>query len=163
MANITEQHLHHMAKRHHVTMRKYDAIKEKARGTADRLLGTLEVGSGAFLGGMLEGRTQWAPLGIPVSLLVGSALIVGAHLDTLLDFGALGSQVSGHINNVGNGFIASYIGGVGHNFGTRWREDGTFLPKKSGAPQIRGEVSQSQMDEIIARMQSAAGAGAHAP
>ena len=78
MANITEEHLHHMAKRHHATMKKLDGLREKFSGMTERFVGTVEIGAGAWLGGAVEGRTAGGTvLKVPINLGVGALLARG--------------------------------------------------------------------------------------
>jgi hypothetical protein len=157
MANITEEHLHHMAKRHHTTMKKLDGLREKFAGMTERFVGTVETAAGAWLGGAIEGRTDGGTvLKVPINLGVGALFLVGAHLDLA------GAQWSGHLNNLGNGFIGSYLAATGYSFGKRWKETGKLFgghswshPYETG-PGVSGDLSQAQMDNIVARMQAAA-------
>ena len=184
MANITEEHLHHMARRHHATMQKLDGIREKISGYAQKSFGLLETGAGAWAGGMLEGRTGGLSVGpLPVNLLAGAALLVAGYANLG------GERYSEHFNNLGNGFIGSYLAATGYAFGKRWKETGKILggggrpwthpyengwpkggaeapPKTSGdwtsgAYVGAGALSESQMAAIVQRMQAAAAAPAY--
>jgi hypothetical protein len=170
MANITEEHLHHMARRHHATMKKLDGLRDKFSGFTQRFVGTLETGVGAWLGGTIEGRTSGGTvLKVPINLGVGALLLAASHLD-------LAGNQSEHLHNLGNGFIGSYIAATGYAFGKRWRETGKMLgggghpwvsPYENGwshqteAPAVHGDLSEQQMASIVARMQQAASAPAH--
>jgi hypothetical protein len=171
MANITEEHLHHMARRHHATMQKYDSLREKFSGIAERFIGTVEVGAGAWLGGALEGRTGGSTvLNVPINLAVGGLLIAAAHLELA------GGQYSKHLNDLGNGFFGSYVAATGYAFGKRWKETGKLIgggghpwaqPYETGwtpeaaPPAIHGDLSPEHMHAIARNMQAAAMAGAH--
>ncbi len=172
MANITEERLHHMARRHHATMKKLDGIREKVTGYAQKGFGLLETGVGAWGGGMLEGRTGGAAFGpLPVNLLVGAGLLVAGYAKLG------GDTYSEHFNNLGNGFVGSYFAALGYAFGKRWKETGKVLgggghpwahPYENGwpheaaaAPAVHGDLSQAQMAAIVQRMQQAAAAPAH--
>lgn len=164
MANITEEHLHHMAKRHHATMKKYDGLREKLAHRAGFLFGTLETATGAWLGGAIEGRTGgMTVLKVPVNLGAGALLLVAGHLDLA------GPQWSGHLNNVGNGLIGSYLAAVGFAFGKRWKESGKIwgghswtTPYGEVPPaHAAGDLSEAQMAAIVQRMQAAAAAAPH--
>lgn len=175
MANITEEHLHHMARRHHATMKTLDGLREKFGGITQRTVGTLETGAAAWLGGAIEGRTAGAALGpVPINLGVGALMLVAGHLELA------GGQWSEHLNNIGNGFIGSYLAATGFAFGKRWRETGKIFgggghpwaqPYENGwpqggqapmpAPAVHGDLSEAQMAAIVQRMQAAAGAPAY--
>jgi hypothetical protein len=122
MAHITEEHLHHMARRHHATMQKLDGLRSKFAGITQRSIGTIETGVAAWLGGAIEGRTGGASLGpVPLNLGAGALMLAAAHLDLA------GSEYSEHLNNLGNGFIGSYLAATGYAFGKRWQETGKIL------------------------------------
>jgi hypothetical protein len=173
VANITAEHLHHMARRHHATMKKLDGIQERYSGVTKRLIGTAETGAGAWIGGAIEGRTAGGTvLKFPINLGVG-ALLLGAG------FLKLAGPWSDHLNNIGNGFIGSYVAATGYSFGKRWRETGKILgggghpwahPYETGWPQaeapapspaVHGDLSEAQMAHIVHQMQAAAAAPAH--
>lgn len=173
MATITEEHLHHMAKRHHATMKKLDGIRDKVAGVTGRLVGTLETGAGAWLGGTIEGRTGgMSVLRIPINLGIGAILLAAGHLELA------GDHLSDHLNNLGNGFIGSYVAATGYAFGKRWKDTGKMLgggghpwtsPYENGwtpqaaapAPAVHGDLNAAQMAAIVQRMQAAAAAPAH--
>jgi hypothetical protein len=120
--HITEEHLHHMARRHHATMQKLDGLREKFAGFTGRFVGTIEVAAGSWIGGAIEGRTAGGTIGpLPINLGVGALFLVGGHLDLA------GGQWSDHLNNLGNGFIGSYLAATGYAFGKRWKETGKLL------------------------------------
>ncbi len=159
MANITEDHLHHMAKRHHTTLKKLDQLKGKLSGMTERAVRTVEVGAGAWAGGLIEGRTAGQTvLHIPINLAAGVALSAAGYLDLA------GDEWSGHLNNFGDGFIGSYVAATGYAFGKRWRDTGSLLGAKKADAALpsataSGDLSEGQMAEIVARMQAAAAAG----
>jgi hypothetical protein len=173
MANITEEHLHHMARRHHATMKKLDGIKERVTAITGRFVGTLETGAGAWIGGAIEGRTSGGTvLKIPINLGLGAILLAAGHLD-------VAGNWSEHLNNLGNGLIGSYVAATGYAFGKRWKETGKLfgggghpwtMPYENGwphgapevpAPPVQGDLSEAQMAAIVQRMQQAAAAPAH--
>ena len=167
MANITEEHLHHFAKKHHGLMKKYDGLREKFAARLSGIVGTLEVGAGAWAGGAIEGRTGGGTvLRVPINLGVGAVLLAAGHLDLA------GEQWSGHLNNLGNGLVGSYVAATGYAFGKRWRETGKLFgggghpwtsPYESALPPpaVHGDLSEAQMAAIVQRMQAAAAAPAH--
>jgi len=119
VVDITEEHLHHMAKRHHATMQKLDSMQAKYSGVKGRLVGTGETLTGAWLGGAFEGRTGGAAIGpIPVNLGAGIALFAMSH------FHVGGARWGKDLHNVGNGFIGSWAAATGYAWGKRWKESG---------------------------------------
>jgi hypothetical protein len=153
-----------MAERHHHTMKKYDALRDKFAGMAERFVGTVEVAAGAWAGGAIEGRTDGGTvLKVPINLAAGAALLVAAHFDLATE------KWSGHLNNLGNGFVGSYVAATGYRFGKNWKDTGKLfgghswsrpygeIPASTGA-----QLSEADMDGIVARMQAAAAAAAGA-
>ncbi len=175
MADITTEHLHHMARRHHATMKKFDALREKFAGITSRFVGTVETAAGAWLGGTIEGRTEGGTvLKVPINLGVGAILLAAGH------FELAGAEWSGHLNNLGNGFVGSYLAATGYSFGKRWRETKSIFgggghpwtrPYENGWPKgpaemppgappvVHGDLSPEQMAHIVQRMQAAAAHG----
>jgi len=170
MAHITEEHLHHMARRHHATMQKLDGIRDRISAYSQRGFGTLETGLGAWAGGVLEGRTGGMSVGpLPVNLLLGAGFLVVGYANLG------GERYSEHFSNLGNGFLGSYLAATGYAFGKRWRETGKILggghpwtaPYENGWPHgapagapVSGDLSEAQMAAIVQRMQAAAAAPA---
>jgi hypothetical protein len=125
MANITEEHLHHMARRHHATMKKLDGIREKFTTHAGWVIDTVEVGAGAWLGGVAEGKSGGNTfLNVPYNLLAAAAFLTVGHLG-IARFG--GKDHSDHLNNFGNGLAASFAAASGYAFGKRWKDTGKML------------------------------------
>jgi len=168
MAHITEEHLHHMARRHHATMKQLDGLREKFGGITQRFIGTIETGAGAWLGGTIEGRTSGGTLlKVPINLGVGALLLAAGHLEVA------GNQWSEHLNNLGNGFIGSYLAATGYAFGKNWKESGKMFgghswshPYGGGTVEappaaVRGDLSPDQMNDILSRMRQAAAAPVH--
>ena len=141
MANITEEHLHHMARRHHATMKKLDGMREKFAGYAQRGMATAETGAAAWLGGAIEGRTGGKSFGpVPINLGAGVLLLAlghwrhgvertvktevsGGEANTKVKYNVLGD----HLTNIGNGLVGSYLAATGYAFGKRWKETGKML------------------------------------
>ena len=118
MAHITAEHLHHMAKRHHATMKKLETMQTTFRGMARRFASTAEVGAGAFLAGVVDGKFQSPGLGaFPITLGIGGAALVASHLK-------LAGNWSEDLNHFGNGFVANWAANTGYAFGKSFREKG---------------------------------------
>lgn len=159
--NWTDDHIHHMARRTHQATSKLRALQDKFAGITTRFISTLEVSGGAFLGGVVEGRTDGGTvLHVPINLAAGAALLAAGHLELA------GEDLSEHLNNVGNGLVAGYVASKGYAFGKRWHDTGKLFPGKDTAalpaPTVQGEVNQATMDAILARMHQAAAQGAPA-
>lgn len=113
--HITEEHLQHMAQRHHATMKKLDSVRDRVTATAHKFAGTFFVGAGSWLGGAVEGSTNgWAIGPVPLNLGIGAALLLVGHTDLA------GSQWSESLNSLGNGFLGSYLAARGYAFGQHW-------------------------------------------
>jgi hypothetical protein len=175
MANITEEHLHHLARRHHQTMSKYRELIEKGKVKAQKLLSrsfsTLEMSAGSFAGGLIEGKFRGKEfLNVPVNLLAGGALLVLGHMEI-----GGSAEWGNRLVNVGNGFVGSWAAAVGYSFGKRWADTGKmfggggrpFLDPyeagwKPGAlpigadPYLSQGPDAAQMANIVERMQAAA-------
>ena len=127
--HITEEHLRHMARRHHATMQKLDAINGRVAGSVGRFIGTIESVGGAFLGGVIEGRWGGPALGpLPVNLLAGIGALVLSHAKTR----HIG-KYSDDLHHVGNGLVNSWLSAVGFAFGKRVQSMGLRGALGSGA------------------------------
>jgi hypothetical protein len=162
MANITEEHLHHMARRHHATMRQLDAHKERWGGILGRGINTLEYGFAAWIGGAIEGKTDGGTLPfikLPWNLAGGLIFMGLGHW--------LADKTPGpHLSNLGNGLLGSFVAAEGYAFGQRLKGGGKgssfFHPyghEEVPAGPVSGDLTQAQMAAIVSRMQQAA----HAP
>ncbi|HSX22255.1 MAG TPA: hypothetical protein VLE97_05720 [Gaiellaceae bacterium] len=148
MANITEEHLHHMARRHHATMKKLDGLRERFAGITGRFTATIETGAGAWLGGAIEGRTGGKTLGpVPYNLGAGLLLVAAGHwagsetqdvsvaVAARSAEGAVFARQHGvrtvgygdHFNNLGNGLIGSWLAATGYAWGKKWKETGKLF------------------------------------
>jgi hypothetical protein len=164
MANITEEHLHHMARRHHATMKQLDAHKERWGGILGRGINTLEYTFASWIGGAIEGKTDGGTLPfikLPWNLGAGLVLMAAGHW--------LSDKAPGqHLSNIGNGLLGSFVAAEGYAFGRRLKGEGkgsSFLhpygQSEIPAGPVSGDLSQAQMAAIVARMQQAAHAPAH--
>jgi hypothetical protein len=127
--HITEEHLRHMARRHHATMQKLDAIEEKVVGVSGRLIDTLETTGFAWIGGTIEGGTGgWALGPVPLNLLAGLVAIGASHANVAK------GRFSNDLNNFGTGLIGSWAAAVGFAFGKRWRETKSLWGGGEGHP-----------------------------
>lgn len=164
MANIGIEHVRHLAKRGHALQGRLDAIRDRLAGVTGKVTRTITVTAAATIGGIIQGKA--GPDGahilhIPVDLGAGLALNVAGYM------GAAGKH-SDHLNNFGDGLLACWASAHGFGWGNTWRTTGRLFGAKSGAPVLpppgggaaraAGEISPSQMADIVARVRAAAGA-----
>ena len=119
------RHIKHLADQvvHH--KKKHEQLQGRLESMTERAVQLVEVGAGAWAGGVLEGRTgQGTFLHVPLNLGVGLGLAAASALDLAGDW-------SPHLGNLGDGFIASFASSAGFNFGNRWRQTGKLF---GGAP-----------------------------
>lgn len=158
MAFVGEQHLHHMAKRLHSANRTIDQFLARRHVRYAVLINTVEVGAGAWLGGMIEGKTNNGTLPLvklPINLGLGIGLSVLGMLDYTGHYGA-------HLANLGAGFVGSYAATMGYTFGKRWTETGSFPLFKKKAAAAPAMPSPDAMAAAAALHQAAQAAGAGA-
>lgn len=158
---MAQTHVHHLAHRAHSLHRRLEALREKLSGTTARAVRTLEVSAAALAGGVIQGKA--GPEGahlfhVPIDLGLGLALNVLGYFD------AAGDEYSEHLNNLGDGFLASYLSNVGFGWGNSWRTTGKLfgakaapaaLPGPAAPPVVQGNISPEAMAEIIARVNAA--------
>lgn len=159
---LTHEHVHHLTKRNDSLAQKVEKLKGRAASLTKHGVHLLEVTAGAALGGMIQGMAKDQAHGphfmkIPADLGIGVALNLAGALDLA------GEEWSGHLANLGTGFLAAYFTDVGHSIGARKRETGSFFPAKGSAPQlpaaqVHGEVSPHQVaEQLLRQMQQAGG------
>ena len=152
---------HAIAHRAHSLHRRLEKMREKLSGTTAKAVRTLEVSAAALAGGVIQGKA--GPEGahlfhVPVDLGLGLALNVLGYFD------AAGDEYSDHLNNLGDGFLASYLSNVGFGWGNTWRTTGKLFGPKAApmlapagpAPAaVQGEISPQAMAEIVERVRRA--------
>jgi hypothetical protein len=150
-------HVRHQHKTIQRLKERLDNWKETLRSPAAKVIKTAEVGAGAILGGVIQGKA--GPKGatiahLPIDLLAGAALNVVAA------FHVAGEENSAHLGNVGDGLIAAYLTDVGFKIGKKWNETGHLfgghdehgqLP--APATKASGQLSPDQLAEIVHRVQ----------
>jgi hypothetical protein len=118
-------------------------MRAKFAGVTGRFVGTLEVGTASWLGGALEGRTGGKAFGpVPLNLGAGLVLVALGHMNvggalfakrtssadgSTTESVMLASSSSDHLNNLGNGFIGSYLAATGFAWGRKWKETGKMF------------------------------------
>lgn len=115
------KHIKHLADQvvHH--KKKHEHLQGKFEGIVEGTFRVAEVGAGAWLGGVLEGKTaQRTFFHMPLNLLVGIGLA---------GVGAVGyaGDWSPHLSNLGEGFVASWAASAGYSFGKKWNETGNLF------------------------------------
>ena len=167
MVNITREHIAHLYNRGQQASRRLDALRDRLTGVTRKAVGTLETAAAAGVGGLIQGRAGAEGSHI---LHVPTDLGLGLVLNVLGYFNAAGDY-SEHLNNVGDGFLASFTSSVGFGWGAAWRETGKFSFGKPGAggggalppgpaTKSSGEIPAAQMADIVARVRAAAAGAA---
>jgi len=177
MAEIHQEHLHHLAKRNHKLMEALHQAKAKGAKIGKILFGTLEVGLGAYVGGVIHGRTMkhvdpvtgetvGATVGpIPMELAAGAAVLALGHFDIL------GEEWTPHVDRFGTGLVAAFATNKGYAFGERWKfgglraaltpwkhaaAPGLPAPAPAAAVHAAGDPSPAQMAQVVETMRQAA-------
>ncbi len=157
---LGREHIQHLVRKGNALRARLDAVKERLEGATTKLVRSVEVGAAAVAGGIIQGKA--GPKGatvmkIPVDLGAGLALNVAGY------FNAAGKH-SDHLNNLGDGFLASYLSSLGFGMGNHWRTTGKLFGGDSAQPQLpgappataaAGEIGPAQMADIISRVRAA--------
>ena len=111
-------------------------VMEKAETIVSTVVGTVEVGTGAFVTGMITGK--WGNLevvGVPVELMAGAALHLGGFV--------LGDKpMASHLHRFGDGAVAGYLSSVGKGIGVAWKaKAGAALQGDSLTPEERARLN----------------------
>lgn len=86
-------------------------ISAKADETVQTLVHTAEVGSAAFVSGVVNGKTGGIEVvGVPLDL----GLAAGLHV---LGFAGVGGKMSGHLHGFADGFLAAFLATTGLGVG----------------------------------------------
>lgn len=113
--SAAEMQMHHMARRHHASMKKLDALRGSFANFSTRMFwragGTLETGAGAWAGGVMDSKLGWP---VPMSLVFGVGFV-------LMDWVDFGGRHSVHYGDVGKGFLTGVFARAGYRFGQRQR------------------------------------------
>lgn len=124
-------------------------VQREAEERVEQAVRTLEVAGAAFGVGVMQGRTGGIEVvGVPLELGAGLALEVLGHLD-------FAGKMSGHLINVGDGFLAGYATTLGRGVGEEWaRKDGKATRTTSRGS--LGGASNLSAEEIALAAQAAA-------
>jgi len=129
------------------------SASKKADNVVEKMVHTAEVGSAAFLSGVVQGRTGGVEvLGVPLDL----GLAAGLHV---FGFMGLGGKMSSHLHGFGDGFLAAFLTQTGVGVGR------TMAQKSGGqgaiaAPATAGYLGQdgNRLTEADRRMAAMAAA-----
>jgi len=123
--SVTEQHLHHIARRHDSLSKRYESLKAKGAKLTSRIVRSGEVLLGAGVAGVLQGMSK-SPNG-PRIAHVPADLAIGLGLEAVAAFDLFGEEWSHHAGNFGTGFLAAYFTEAGFAVGKRKRDTGRFF------------------------------------
>lgn len=160
MANIGVEHIKHLVDGKTRMQNYVDKFKKRIAGVTQKSTRTLEVAAAAGIGGLIQGRAGEEGSHI---LHIPTDLAAGLGLNILGYFNAAGKH-SDHLNNLGDGFLASFVSGMTFEWGDAWRRTGKFQFSLHGkhphelAPgtAVKGEIPAAQMADIVARVHAAA-------
>jgi hypothetical protein len=140
---ISKAHIGRMAHRAEALQKRLSRFKEKAQETTEKVVRTVEVGSMALGMGILQGRSgSIEVMGVPLELGAGVALNLLGY------FGAAGKH-SDHLNNFGDGALASYLTTVGKGVGAAMKA------KSLGAGAAPAQVTKGSGDLTPAEIAAA--------
>lgn len=162
-ANLTHEHFHALARAKAAAERYADKIREKFEGKTVRAIRTVEICTGALIGGVLEGHAGAG--GSKIFGIIPTNLGLGVLLNGLGYFDVAGEH-SEHLNNFGDGFLATEVSNIGHGLGANAKANGWFhmfghaknpasLP--AGGTAVHGTIHPDQMADIVNRVRAAAG------
>lgn len=144
-------HAEEIRAKHQAIVAKYG---KKVASITAKSVEVLEIGAGAAIAGVIQGRaiakgnlSGARVLGLPADLAIGLGLEIAGHMDLA------GPEWSHHLCNFGAGFVAGYASDWGVSFGKRWVSEG-HLPLFEHSPQAavsKGEVSPQQMADVLAQ------------
>lgn len=129
-------------------------LRHRAARIAGHGVRTLEVASGAAIGGLVQGLSKSADgphiLKVPAELALGLGLHVAGFLELA------GNEWSSHLNNFGDGFLGAYFSDLAFSIGRRKRDSGKWSLRGGSAaglsaPAVQGEISPQQMAQALAQ------------
>lgn len=121
--------------------------RERADEAIGRVVQTTEIGSAAFVMGVVNGRWNGVEvLGVPLDLLLGGGLHV-------LAFAGVASD---HLHNFGDGSLASYSTTLGAGIGREMAQKAAVAPGGTTATGYRfaagaGPLSDAQLADLARR------------
>ena len=105
--------------------KRLQSATKRADVTIETIVHTAEVGSAAFVAGVVQGRTGGVEvLGVPIDLGAAAALHV-------LAFAGVGGKMSGHLHGFADGFLAAFLATTGRGVGQAWAAKEEATPAKA--------------------------------
>ena len=145
--HITKAHLGRLATRAEGLQKRLARFKEKASETTEKVVRTVEVGTMALGMGIVQGRAGSVEImGLPLELGTGVVLNLMGY------FGAAG-KYSDHLNNFGDGALASYLTTVGRGVGAAMKAKslGGVAPGQiTGPTRGVGDLSPQEIAAAVA-------------
>ena len=112
-------------------MRARERLKsagKKADRVVETMVHTAEVGSAAFVAGVVQGRTGGVEvLGVPMDLGAAAALHV-------LGFLGVGGKFASHLHGFGDGFLAAFLATTGRGVGQTMKEKAPAAKTEGNLP-----------------------------
>ena len=128
----TQEHLAHVHREMTSWKKRAGAAKAKLTKATGHIVRTLEVGTGAFVGGLLVGKLGSDDKTKDKSHVAGVPLDLGIALGlNLLGYFEVGGENSHHLNAFGDGFLGAYMSGVGFAKGKQWEATGKLFGASS--------------------------------
>ena len=161
--SMTHEHVAHQHKQILTLKEKAANVAQCGAVYAQKAVTTLEVLTGAALGGVLQGMAKNQERGARIGFVLLDLTIGGAlELAGLLNLA--GKEWSPHVANFGTGFLAAWAVDKGHQIGTNKRLGGSFFrhasapaalaPGAAAAIAAHGAASPQQVAEaVLANMQ----------
>lgn len=145
--NITKAHINRLAHRAEGLQKRLSRFKEQAAATTEKVVRSVEVGTMALGMGVVKGRMGSVEvMGVPLELGVGVGLNLMGY------FGAAG-KYSDHLNNFGDGALASYLTTVGAGVGAAMKAKALG----GGTPGVTKGIGDLSREEIAAAVAASRG------
>lgn len=128
---VSKAALTRMADRAEGLQKRLANVKKQTEHTVGKVVRTMETGGMAFGLGLANGRYGSTEIaGMPLELLAGAGLNIAGYL-------GLGGKYSDHLNNLGDGALASYLTILGVQTGAEMK-----AKAESGAPAASADMGQ---------------------
>lgn len=145
--NISKAHLSRLAQRAEGLQKRLARFKDNAEQTTQKVVRSVEVGAMALGMGIVQGRAGSIEImGVPLELGTGVALNLLGY------FGAAG-KYSDHLNNFGDGALATYLSTVGKGVGAAMKAKqlgGGAAPQITAPAKGSSELSAAEIAAAVA-------------